>query len=226
MRWAAALACALAACAPRSSLFPVRLCGTGPMSPARARRLRAAAMRVGLSTAGDATCAEAANVPPAPAMLPVFDPRDGRPVGAMRLGLQSYCALLDGVGGLFYSVPAQKDEAPPEQWIALRLVAEQMSALQQILTGGRAWAAPFGPLPEGLRARAWRYHGRDYVIVADLGRDSLKIPVQLLEPRWRLLFQRRRDVQDVLPFAGDGWYMAPFQVLVFESRPSLFGLSF
>lgn len=224
MKFVVALAWALAACAPKSSRFPLGLCGTGSMSAARAQALRAAAKRVGLTPMTDGDCAGTANGNATPTVLPVFDPRAGRPLGAARLLLQSYDAVLGGAAGLLYSVPSEKDAVPPDQWRALRFVADRMNALRPILAGGRPEPLPFGPRPDGLRAHAWRYHGRDYVVIADLGSDSLKLPAELMEPRWRLLFERRRDVRDIVPFAGDGWYMAPDQVLVFESRLSVFGL--
>ena len=72
-------------------------------------------------------------------------------------------------------------------------------------------------------ARAWTYHGRDYLVLANRTADrQWKVPGEALKPGWRPLFEARRDPRELLVKYQDAYYLKPYQVLVLESwlRPS------
>ena len=150
-------------------------------------------------------------------------PRIGRFPTHAEIRLMSYLSILHGAKGLFYFRLQRSgggtllDE--PELWQAVSRVTRELKSLQPILEGGAAVPLPFPPNPDSVEARAWRYRGRTYVIVLNRKDDiSQRIPEELLNPRWRPLFEPRRDPKDLLPKVGDAWYLPPHRVLVFESR--------
>jgi hypothetical protein len=49
----------------------------------------------------------------------------------------------------------------------------------------------------------------------------VKVPAELLQPRWRPLFEMRRYQKELLTKWGEDYYLAPTRVLVLESRLGL-----
>ncbi len=155
-------------------------------------------------------------------------PGGGRFPAHFEIRFMSYLAILQGAEGLFYYTfkkPGGRTLADyPELWQAVARVAFELKGLQEILERGKLVHVPFPPDPDGPRARAWRYRGRDYVVVVNPRRGLYqKIPDQLLEPSWRPVFEVRRDPRELLKPLRDGWYLRPYQVMVFESRPRWIG---
>ncbi len=132
----------------------------------------------------------------------------------------SYISVLHGARGLFYFTLAKQGKTLfeyPELWQAVARVSREMKAMQPIFERGTPMRLPFAP-DVNLVARAWRYHGRDYVVI--LNRRKMfqqKVPDALLSREWRPLAEDRRDPRDLLKSAYGAWYLKPYQVMVFES---------
>lgn len=131
---------------------------------------------------------------------------------ADNLRFASYDAALKGAAGVRWLDPAApKAAAGP--------VARELRAMAPIFSRGRPIALPFDPPTDGWTARAWTYHGRDYLILANLTRDrQWKVPAEALKPYWRPLFEKRRDPRELLKEYKGAYYLRPYQVLVLESR--------
>ncbi len=150
-------------------------------------------------------------------------PRVGRFPTHGEIRLMTYLAILHGAKGLFYfrlQHPAGGtlfDE--PELWQAVTRVTQELKALQPMLEGGRAAILPFPPNPDSVEAKAWTFRGRTYVVILNRKEGvSQRVPDELLEARWRPLFEPRRDPKELLIKVGDGWYLPSQRVLVLESR--------
>ena len=96
-----------------------------------------------------------------------------------------------------------------------------------IFARGKRIPLPFEIPVSGLEAGAWRYHGRDYVVLASrsAGADQL-VPDELLDGSWRPLFEARRDPRELLREVDGSCYLPQHAVLVLESRlrwKALFG---
>ncbi|MBI3289037.1 MAG: hypothetical protein HYZ74_05930 [Elusimicrobia bacterium] len=145
----------------------------------------------------------------------------GRFPNMFEIRFMSYDAILAGAAGLWYFSNAGLDDRP-ELWFALSEVSRGMGKMGPILSRGRPIPLPFDAPAGGLRARAWSYHGRDYVVMANRTKDRLwRAPAAILERSWRPLFEVRRDPRELLKKHGDAYYLKPYQVLVLESRLSL-----
>ncbi|MDE2490928.1 MAG: hypothetical protein KGM24_08770 [Elusimicrobia bacterium] len=138
----------------------------------------------------------------------------------------SYDAVLNGAQGVWYfaySTATDSDmSGTPEHLFAVDWSAREMRALAPVFARGRPIPVPFSPLPDGMAAKAWTYHGRDYVVLEDrLPASDLKVPAGFLRPEWRPLFEARRDAAELLrPYDGN-FYLRAHQVLVLESRLKL-----
>ncbi len=156
---------------------------------------------------------------------PQRDPRRriGRFPDIAEMRFMAYHAVLEGARGIwFYSFakPYGKNlEAFPEEWFALSSVAGELAAMRPIFEQGAPEHLPFTPGPGGVLAKAWRYHGRDYVVMTSPGPVVMRmVPEEVLGTRWRPLFESRRDQRDLLVQVGAQYYLPPYRVLVLESR--------
>jgi hypothetical protein len=150
-------------------------------------------------------------------------PRIGRFPEAFEMRFMAYNAILHDATGLFFYrmiLPEGKTLLDqPENWARVSKVAQELRAMQPILEGGKRKHLPFPPNPDGPETRCWRYLGRDYVIILNpKGKFHQRVPDELLAPRWRPLFEARRDQRDLLGSIRDAYYLKPYQVLVLESR--------
>lgn len=127
-----------------------------------------------------------------------------------------YDCVLNGAAGILFL----KDEAlKPEALIFVERVARELRALAPVFAHRRAIALPFEPPTKGWLARAWTYHGRDYLVLANRTKDrQWKVPEEALKSGWRPLFEARRDPRELLTEYGGSYYLKPYQVLVLESR--------
>lgn len=132
----------------------------------------------------------------------------------------SYLSVLHGARGLFYFTLGKKGKTLfeyPELWQAVARVSREMKAMQPIFERGTPINLPFVP-DVNLEARAWRYHGRDYVVILNRRRQfQQKVPEALLRREWRPLAEVRRDARELLKPAHGAYYLKPYQVMVFES---------
>lgn len=172
------------------------------------------------------------------AVLQAFDWRDApqRDAGKVRIGrfpyfdeirFMSYAAIVHNAKGIYYYTLSKPGGQTlfdvPEQFQALYRVASEMKAMQPILEQGKRVAPPFEIRATGLEAQGWHYRGRDYVIILNRRKDAmLRVPEELLDMKWRPLFETRRYTKELLTAAQGGWYLKPYQVMVFESRLHLF----
>ncbi len=132
------------------------------------------------------------------------------------LRFKSYSAVLHGAAGIRYLKEAV---LKPERLAWAEAAAREMRAMAPIFARGHPIPLPFEPPTDGWTARAWTYHGRDYLILANLTRDrQWKAPAAALEPMWRPLFELRRDPRELLKEHKGAYYLKPYQVLVLESR--------
>lgn len=154
------------------------------------------------------------------AVLPACDWPPGRFPDRAELRFMSYLAVLHGANGLFYFTLKRGKKTLldfPELWQAVSGVAQEMKGLQPVFEQGKTITLPFAPA-DGIEAKAWRYRARDYVVVVNRRQDQTRaFPSALLEPRWRALFEARRDPKDALEPAGTSLRLKPQQVVVLES---------
>lgn len=150
-------------------------------------------------------------------------PRIGRFPDIVELRFMSYDAVIQGARGLWYFSYGRPDGSnlsdATEPWFALAQVSREIAAMAPIFARGKPTALPFTPKPEGVAAKAWRWRGRTYVVIANRTSDRmLKVPAPLLEKRWRPLFAHRRDARELLEERYGAHYLSPYRVMVFESR--------
>lgn len=158
--------------------------------------------------------------------FPQKDPkkkRIGRFPDLAEIRFMSYDAVLNGAQGIWYFVytlaPGRNLSHTPELLFAVDWVAREMKELAPIFARGRPIPLPFEPPTKGWMARAWTYHGRDYLILANRTKDrQWKVPPEALKPYWRPLFEVRRDPRELLKEHKGSHYLKPYQVLVLESR--------
>lgn len=150
-------------------------------------------------------------------------PRIGRFPDQDEIRFMSYDAVLNGAQGVWYfaySTAAGSDLSQTPEHLNLVLEpAREMQAMAPIFARGKTIPVPWEPGLTDAAARAWRYHGRDYVVLAarQAGRDALVPPV-LLDGSWRPLFEARRDTKELLRAWGGDHYLTQRRVLVLESR--------
>lgn len=148
-------------------------------------------------------------------------PRIGRFPKFEEIRFMSYMAVVRGARGLFFFTMRKQEKNLldfPELWQAVSRVTREFKSLQPILENGRLAPLPFPADPDGPQARAWRYRGRDYLVILNRKKNVLqKIPDELLREDWRPLFENRRDPRDLLTKIEPAWYLRPYQVLVLES---------
>lgn len=158
--------------------------------------------------------------------FPQKDPkakRIGRFPDMAEIRFMSYDAVLNGAQGVWYFVystaPGVNLSQTPELLFAVSWPARELRAMAPIFARGTPTALPFEPGATSAAARAWRYHGRDYVVLAarEAGRDA-RVPENLLDGSWRPLFEVRRDPRELLRHVGDDYYLREHAVLVLESR--------
>lgn len=132
----------------------------------------------------------------------------------------SYLSVLHGARGLFYFALPKLGKTLfdyPELWQAVAGTAREMKAMQPIFERGRRIAPPFSGEASGLETGAWRYRGRDYVVILNRKFSAkLTVPDELLRGDWRPLFESRRDPKELLERAGAQWRLGPSRVLVLE----------
>jgi hypothetical protein len=157
---------------------------------------------------------------------PQHDPkkkRIGRFPTQAEIRFMSYDAVLNGASGIWYfaysTATGSNLSQTPELFSAVTGPARELRAMAPVFARGRPIPQPFPIEPDGLSARAWTYHGRDYVVLANrsAGTDLL-VPEALLAPAWRPLFEARRDQREALRSVDGASYLRQHQVLVLESR--------
>jgi hypothetical protein len=149
--------------------------------------------------------------------------RVGRFPSAAEIRFMSYDAVLNGAQGIWYFTYSTATGAnlsqTPETMSRVDSTAGELLAMAPIFARGRAIPLPFEAPIHGLRARAWTYHGRDYLLLVNRTKDrQWKVPEEALKPSWRPLFEARRDPRELLKKHQDAYYLKPYQVLVLESR--------
>lgn len=181
---AAALLTLWAACAPEKSRdFEVGL--IGPVGPGVAAAARAAGLAIREASPTGA---------------------DTRSAGVERLAdwselrLRVAQAAVEGRTGVYFTLPKSAEglevSSYPEEWQALARVARETAAMRPILEAG-VEAAPPLLVPDVVRARAWRYQGRLYVLLVNGSANAAPIDVESLKP-WRALFEARADARGLL----------------------------
>ena len=158
--------------------------------------------------------------------FPQSDPkkkRIGRFPDLAEIRFMSYDAVLNGASGIWYfaysTAAGSNLSQTPELLFAVSGTARELRAMAPIFARGRPIPLPFEPPTKGWMARAWTYHGRDYLVLANRTKDrQWKVPEEALLPAWRPLFEVRRDPRELLKKYQDAYYLKPYQVLVLESR--------
>lgn len=149
-------------------------------------------------------------------------PRVGRFPNREEIRFMSYLALLHGANGLFYftlSKPGGRTLFDrPEEFQALTRVVSEIKSLQPVLEAGVSRSPPYSSLADGVEGRAWSYRRREYVVVLNRRKELRPLPRELLDPRWRPLFEVRRAQRDLLKGSEGNWQLSPYQVLVLEGR--------
>lgn len=155
-------------------------------------------------------------------------PRKGKkPIGrfptAGEIRFMCYDSVLNGAQGIWFFTYTLPDGSVLADTPSLMSVvdgsAAEMRAMAPIFARGRPIPLPFEPPTKGWMARAWTYHGRDYLVLANRTKDrQWKVPVEALKPYWRPLFEARRDPRELLKEHNGSHYLKPYQVLVLESR--------
>ncbi|MCX5796867.1 MAG: hypothetical protein NTY77_15335 [Elusimicrobia bacterium] len=150
-------------------------------------------------------------------------PRIGRFPDAHEIRFMTYHSILSWAKGIWYFTYTKPDQTTlpdtPEEWIAVTGVVHELAALRPIFEDGKPAYLPFPPEPDGALARAWRYHWRDYVIIANpWPKTMVRVPPELLKMDWRPLFEMRRYQKELLQKSGEDYYLPPYRVMVFESR--------
>ena len=144
-------------------------------------------------------------------------PRTSRVPDHAEMRFMSWLSIVHGAKGLFYFKGGTLLEEP-ELWQAVSRVSREIKSFQPILEGGRPIAGPLPPAADGLEAKAWRYRGRDYVVIVNRSPSATaKLPREFLQPEWRALFELRRDPKDVLESDGPSGRLRPYQVIILES---------
>ena len=166
--------------------------------------------------------------------FPQHDPkkkRIGRFPTMAEIRFMSYDAVLNGAQGVWYFCYSTATDSnlsqTPELMLAVATPARELLAMAPIFARGRRIPPPVALASSGLVAGAWRYHGRDYVVLASraAGRDQL-VPDEFLDGSWRPLFEVRRDPRELLRKVDGAYYLPQHTVLVLESRlrwKALFG---
>lgn len=150
-------------------------------------------------------------------------PRVGRFPTREEIRFMSYDAVLNGAQGVWYfaysTATGTNLSRTPELLERVAGPARELRAMAPIFAGGRPIPLPFQVGATGAAARAWRYRGRDYVVLAarETGGDQL-VPDALLDGSWRPLFAARRDPKELLRGFGGAYYLRQHDVLVLESR--------
>lgn len=168
-------------------------------------------------------------------VLQAFDWRDASkkqpPVGRFptheEIRFMTYLSIVHGARGIFYFQLRKPGDRTlldvPEHWQAVSRVTQELSALQPMLEKGRPVALPFSPASTAIEGRAWRWRGRDYVILLNRSPAHAALPSEFFSPRWRALFEPRRNPQDALSMLGEEPALKPYQALILESRLSTRG---
>lgn len=149
--------------------------------------------------------------------------RIGRFPTRKEIRFMSYDAVLNGADGIWYftysTAPGTGLSQTPAAFEAVESTALELRSLAPVFAGGRPLRLPFNPPAKGWTARAWSYRGRDYLVLANrTGDRQWKLPEEVLKPRWRPLFEARRDQRELLKAHAGFYYLKPYQVLVLESR--------
>ncbi|MEK7282102.1 MAG: hypothetical protein AAB037_07130, partial [Chloroflexota bacterium] len=117
-------------------------------------------------------------------------PRIGRFPDHAEMRFMSYLAVVHGAQGLFYFQLGKAGNRTlfdvPEDWQALRRVAMEMKTMQHVFEQGKIIQVPFPTTDWGLEAKAWSFHGREYVILLNRRKGFLApMPTELLRSNWR-----------------------------------------
>jgi len=154
-------------------------------------------------------------------------PRIGRFPTHREMRFMTYLSIVHGAKGIFYFCFVKPGGRTlldvPEEWQALVRVVRELKALQPMLESGEPAPMPFALAAEGVEGRAWRWKGRDYVVLVNRRDAPAPVPREALASRWRALFEVRRDVGDSLSLKDGVPFLAPYQALVLESRLRFLG---
>jgi len=204
-------AAVLAACrAEPSRPFPIGL--LQPLSP----RVAAEAARLGLDVAAAVPEGAASAFAGAPS------PRVGDEVAAdwNVLRLLAAGAAADGARGFYFRLPpapAGRDHIDfPEELQAPVRALRELQALRPVLERGADAAAPFAA-PAGVRTRAWRFRGREYLVLVNASSVDAAFEGEVFEGR-RALFEARSDARRVLTPCGARFCLTAGRALWLEGR--------
>ena len=201
----------LAACRDEPSRpFPVGL--LQPLSP----RVAAEAARMGLDVADSVPEGAASGSAGAPSL------RVGAEVAAdwAALRLLAARAAANGARGFYFRLPPAPEGRDhldfSEEWQAPARVLGELLALRPILERGAPAALPFAA-PPGIRTRAWRFNGREYLLLVNDSGDDAAFDSDVFEGR-RALFEVRSDARRLLTPCGVRFCLPAGRALWLEGR--------
>ncbi|MDD4004292.1 MAG: hypothetical protein PHW69_03705 [Elusimicrobiaceae bacterium] len=133
------------------------------------------------------------------------------------LRFAAWSAVASGATGIFYgpAAPARLSELGDLLACAARVNAE-LADMAPVVSAARAEQPPLRA-PAPLRAAAWRHHGRLYTVLINTGPSAMAAPAELLNGRFRPLFETNRDVRASLALYKGRYYIQGHRVLVLES---------
>jgi hypothetical protein len=129
-------------------------------------------------------------------------------------------AVARGATGLYFRLPATPVGTDllsyPEEWQAFARVARELLSVKPILERGAPSQAPMS-VPAGVDSRAWRFHGRRYVLLVNVSDKPAPLEQSDLVP-WRALFTVRADPRESLIPCGRERCLPARGVLWLEGR--------
>jgi len=131
------------------------------------------------------------------------------------LRYHAFLAASRGADSIVFADSGESWSQSPEHWQAVARVAGELSALAPIFSSGKP-IAPTEKLSKGLDAALWHWHGKDYLILLNHGKDCQPPPGSSVDSRWRPLFEIRRDAVETLALLGHKPCLDPGRVLVLE----------
>ncbi|MDP3542416.1 MAG: hypothetical protein Q8T11_08120 [Elusimicrobiota bacterium] len=136
------------------------------------------------------------------------------------LRLLSARAVADGARGFYFRLPpapAGRDHLDyPEELQAPARVLRELQALRPVLEFGADASAPFAA-PPGVRARAWHFRGRGYLLLVNDSGDDAAFEGEVFEGL-RALFEARSDARRVLTTCGGRFCLPAGRALWLEGR--------
>jgi hypothetical protein len=148
-------------------------------------------------------------------------PRIGRFPTTDEIRFMSYLAVMHGARGLFFFRLTRPDGKSlldlPEQWERLSRVTRELAYMRDVFVS-KPVRLPYEPYFSGPEARCWRRGRTRFLVLANRHDVPAPLPVVLLGPAWRPVFEPFRDTRGALVRMGGDWGLPPGKVLVLEER--------